>query len=87
MIQLLFSLLALCSCQLLLAQNSGQRIKENAKWKIENKVNEKVDKDSDRVEFYWISSDWNRWKKPEWKPKAYARFNQETAREYPSQIL
>lgn len=47
--QLLFSFLALCSCQLLLAQNSGQRIKENAKWKTENKVNEKVDKAIDDV--------------------------------------
>ena len=47
--QLLFSLLALRSCQLLLAQNSGQRIKENAKWKTENKVNEKVDKAIDDV--------------------------------------
>ncbi|MCC6761205.1 MAG: OmpA family protein [Chitinophagaceae bacterium] len=47
--QLLFSFLALCSCQLLPAQNSGQRIKENAKWKTENKVNEKVDKAIDDV--------------------------------------
>lgn len=47
--QLLFCFLTLCNGQLLQAQNSGQRIKENAKWKTENKVNEKVDKAIDDV--------------------------------------
>lgn len=46
-----------------------------------------LDRESDKVEYYWVSSDWSRYRKPEWKPKAYKRYNPEDAREYPSQIL
>jgi capsid portal protein len=46
-----------------------------------------LDKDSDRVEYYWVSSDWGRYKKPEWKPRAYHKYNPALATEFPSQIL
>ena len=46
-----------------------------------------LDKDSDRVEYYWVSSDWTRIKKPEWKPRAYHKYNSSLAKEFPSQIL
>ena len=46
-----------------------------------------LDKESDRVEYYWVSSDWSRFKKPEWKPRAYHRYDPKVATEYPSQIL
>jgi len=46
-----------------------------------------LDKDSDRVEYYWVSSDWGRYKKPEWKPRAYHKYNPLLATEFPSQIL
>ena len=46
-----------------------------------------LDKDSDRVEYYWVSSDWGRYKKPEWKPRAYHKYNPKLATEFPSQIL
>ena len=46
-----------------------------------------LDKDSDRVEYYWVSSDWTRFKKPEWKPRAYHKYNPDLATEFPSQIL
>ena len=46
-----------------------------------------LDKDSDRVEYYWVSSDWGRYKKPEWKPRAYHKYNPTLATEFPSQIL
>jgi len=46
-----------------------------------------LDKDTDRVEYYWVSSDWTRIRKPEWKPKAFKSFSPAAAKEYPSQIL
>jgi hypothetical protein len=46
-----------------------------------------LDRDTDHVEYYWVSSDWTRSRKPEWKPKPYKSFSPKDAREYPSQIL
>lgn len=46
-----------------------------------------LNKDSDRVEYYWVSSDWARFKKPEWKPRAYHKYDPKVATEFPSQIL
>ena len=44
-------------------------------------------KENDRVEYYWVSSDWSRYKKPEWRPRMYHRYAPDLAQEYPSQIL
>jgi hypothetical protein len=46
-----------------------------------------LDKDSDRVEYYWVSTDWSRFKKPEYKPRAYHRYDPNAAKEFPSQLL
>lgn len=46
-----------------------------------------IDKDTDRVEYYWVSSDWSRFKKPEYKPRAYHRYDPNVAKEFPSQLL
>jgi capsid portal protein len=46
-----------------------------------------LDRETDRVEYYWVSSDWTRYKKAEWKPKAYHRYDPNAAKEFPSQIL
>lgn len=46
-----------------------------------------LDRDTDRVEYYWVSSDWSRYKKAEWKPKAYHKYDPALALEYPSQLL
>lgn len=46
-----------------------------------------IDRNTDKVEYYWVSSDWTRYRKPEWKPKAYKRYDPNAASEYPSQIL
>jgi capsid portal protein len=46
-----------------------------------------VDPVTDRVEWYYVSSDWSRYKKAEYKPRAYKSFSPKDAEEYPSQIL
>jgi capsid portal protein len=46
-----------------------------------------LDRETDRVEYYWVSSDWSRYKKAEWKPKAYHKYDPALALEYPSQLL
>ena len=46
-----------------------------------------IDKDTDRVEYYWVCSDWSNYKRPHFKPKAYHRYDPSKAKEYPSQIL
>ena len=42
--------------------------------------------ESQRVEEYYVSYDWSRYKKSEWKPKAYHRFDPSQAIQHPSQI-
>ena len=46
-----------------------------------------IDKETDRVEFYYYSADWAKYKKDIYKPKAYKSFSPAQADLYPNQIL
>ena len=46
-----------------------------------------IDPVTDKVEWYYLSYDWAKYKKNEFKPRAYKAFNPEHAKEYPTQIL
>jgi hypothetical protein len=46
-----------------------------------------IDLETDRVEYYYYSADWIRYKKAQFKPKAFKAFNPEHASVHPNQIL
>jgi len=46
-----------------------------------------IDPLTDRVEWYYYSHDWAKYKKSEYKPKQIKSFNPNDAEEYPSQLL
>jgi hypothetical protein len=46
-----------------------------------------INYDSQCVEEYYVSYDWSRYKKAEWKPRAFHKFDPSKALEHPSQIL
>jgi hypothetical protein len=46
-----------------------------------------IDKDTDRVEWYYYSADWSKYKKDIYKPKAYKSFSPAQADLYPNQVL
>jgi len=46
-----------------------------------------IDKDSDRVEWYYYSADWTKYKKDLYRPKAVKSFDPNQADLYPNQIL
>jgi len=46
-----------------------------------------IEKETDRVEWYYYSADWAKYKKDIYKPKAIKAFNPNTAHLYPRQLL
>jgi len=46
-----------------------------------------IDPATDKVEWYYLSYDWAKYKKAEFKPRAFKAFSPEHAKEYPTQIL
>ena len=46
-----------------------------------------IDPDTDKVEYYYYSADWTKFKKDLYKPKAYKSFSPAHADMYPNQIL
>ncbi len=46
-----------------------------------------IDYDTDKVEFYYYSADWSKYKKDSYKPKAFKAFDPAHAQLYPNQIL
>lgn len=46
-----------------------------------------IDRETDKVEFYYYSADWSRYKKDIYKPKAYKSFSPAQADLYPNQVL
>jgi hypothetical protein len=46
-----------------------------------------IDYDTDRVEWYYYSADWAKYKKEAYKPKGFKAFDPARAGEYPNQIL
>lgn len=46
-----------------------------------------IDKETDKVEFYWYSADWSRFRKDLFRPRAIKSFDPTRADLYPNQIL
>ena len=46
-----------------------------------------IDYDTDRVEWYYYSADWSKYKKDAYRPKGFKAFDPARAGEYPNQIL
>ena len=46
-----------------------------------------IDKETDKVEWYYYSADWSKYKKDIYKPKAYKSFSPSQADLYPNQVL